>query len=585
MSRTIKHFRNQLSLFKPQRLVFIETRNTEDYVGKLGKSGQPDLAKARELLTANPEFAEKIEQNLITENASKLAEEKDRILGHITETKDREKAEVNLTIAVNYVHIKFIRLLKEARQKIEDEQAILNRAFFIEAKIRLEGLLGNEKISGEMENIYRLNCGWSPAELSSLSTEAINKKFPGTINSADIKPEDDPLVAIRMNALMAGARDLFFRHAEIQKDPQFLEKYETYLLFTIHSLKAEKDIVADSDFGNIAIPPEKFYRNNIGNLPERPEGAMTGSQFAMAVLGMSREEFDRDNEHRQFGKLTPTELQNALMMQIDLGNVPNFLRQLKKVTIKNRDGSTIDTYVMPDVIAIGSDTDYIRVPLMPVVAQMLAKRLNLSLPTKAVVDAIWDEAGKKPGDNNGLVGTQLSLTDYTRDLKKDGPYVDSFGWSVRHSLDVDSQLREQNRPPGTLVAGHQKEMVVTADASNRNSPYFGLLHFYGFYDQVGPNGHPVQTSPAHSTTWTEYSLGIRYASQMVTFTDNRGQRRVMSMNEAINNPETSRSLNRVGWQTSQNKNNPIPENPFDPSKAYDIDKVPRSIRNQLFIPT
>src|SRR5262245_9889088 len=87
-------------------------------------------------------------------------------------------------------------------------------------------------------------------------------------------------------------------------------------------------------------------------LPARPANAPTGSQFAASLRGM-----------------TPEQRETAVLKELMRGNVPDFLRHLTPVKVRSRDATghthTATLHVMPDYLAIGTDQDFVRIPMTP----------------------------------------------------------------------------------------------------------------------------------------------------------------------------------------------------------------------------
>jgi len=52
-------------------------------------------------------------------------------------------------------------------------------------------------------------------------------------------------------------------------------------------------------------------------------------------------------------------------------------------------------HVSPDYLAIGSDSDFVRVPMALPTARAIAWESGCSLPTKKLVDLIWAQATVK----------------------------------------------------------------------------------------------------------------------------------------------------------------------------------------------
>ena len=151
-----------------------------------------------------------------------------------------------------------------------------------------------------------------------------------------------------------------------------------------------------SPIGNDTIP--------ILNLPERRKDAWSGTEFARQIESLSR-----------------IEREKAVVEAILSGNVPTFSKTLKPVEVTEViDGKayTLLLFVTADYMAIGSDDDYLYVPLTPLAAQYLASKLNCVLPTKKVIDTIYHQAGLKltpqpiaPSDSMTTVPVFVQHTD------------------------------------------------------------------------------------------------------------------------------------------------------------------------------
>ena len=78
------------------------------------------------------------------------------------------------------------------------------------------------------------------------------------------------------------------------------------------------------------------------------------------------------------------------------GNLPQFLTKLKPVTLRGQLPSgetvTVTLCVTPDYLAIGSDNDFVRVPMGLAAALTVAGRFGFVLPTPKMVDAIYHQA-------------------------------------------------------------------------------------------------------------------------------------------------------------------------------------------------
>lgn len=210
------------------------------------------------------------------------------------------------------------------------------------------------------------------------------------------------------------------------------------------------------------------------NLPPRRADAQTGEQFKNEILTMT----DAQREQR-------------IINEIARGNVPDFIRELKPVTVSGTVGGqtrTTTIYVTPDYMAIGSDADYFRMPMGAPLAQQLATYLGCSLPTRKLVNDIYTSAPVKRAP--------VPFSPATYDIDS----VETF-WLSNEA--IDGQLA--GLTPGQIVGGTKKDVVVTAQLPLRPPP--ARVAIYGWHQL---NGTPIQPlSLVHENTYEDYSHGIR----------------------------------------------------------------------------
>jgi len=214
-------------------------------------------------------------------------------------------------------------------------------------------------------------------------------------------------------------------------------------------------------------------------LPPRPETAPTGSQFV-----------------KQITSLPLAQREQQIIAQVSLGNVPKFLRSLQPVQVTNSLNGITNAatfYVTPDYLAIGSDEDYFLAPISPETGQILADQLKCLLPTRKMVDDIYAAAPLK------LIPAPIPPS----------PAMTSVEVFNQHNSIVRTQRLEQLKlyPLGTLVAGHQKDVVVSSRLTN--AP--GKVAIYGWHQT---NGNPIQPLYlGHASSWVDYSQCTRLVLQ------------------------------------------------------------------------
>jgi hypothetical protein len=83
------------------------------------------------------------------------------------------------------------------------------------------------------------------------------------------------------------------------------------------------------------------------------------------------------------------------------GNVPAPMKQFRKIVFRTavvdsvdilRKPHTIEMWVLPDYLTIGTDESYVRMPMGPLAAQRIADSLHCILPTTYLVDRIAEVA-------------------------------------------------------------------------------------------------------------------------------------------------------------------------------------------------
>ena len=217
-------------------------------------------------------------------------------------------------------------------------------------------------------------------------------------------------------------------------------------------------------------------------LPARANDAISGSTFKNQIDTLSVE--DRENQ---------------IYQEILNGNIPTFLRDLVPISFSKtiKDSAYVVTYfVLPDYLAVGSDTDYFLMPMTPILAQKIAKAIGFTLPTKQMVDQIWSNASVKLPPSPIPPSAQMTTI----------PVM----WE--HNTRLKGQRKETLKQAslGDLVAGHKKDVIISNKIYEKSSK---PVVIYGWHYQ---NGTPIQPVYAgHSETYADYSHGIRLVQDSV----------------------------------------------------------------------
>jgi len=235
-------------------------------------------------------------------------------------------------------------------------------------------------------------------------------------------------------------------------------------------------------------------------------GQITGSQFAKRVLNM-------DARQRE----------QAILSAITGGNLPGFLHKLVPVELTYQDlsGKALKAtiFVMPEYLAIGSDKDYLRIPMDLYTAVAVASHLGYVLPTRKMVDAIYRQSAFHFSPEPMTPGPQMRSTKYYR----------------VHNEKIEAQSAAIGATQGALVSGHKKDVVIT----NLLDLNPGRIAIYGWHRL---NGAPIQPlSTVHGACYADYSHGIRLVSEKVMVD---GKER--SIYDVLQDPIASRVLSDEG---------------------------------------
>lgn len=219
-------------------------------------------------------------------------------------------------------------------------------------------------------------------------------------------------------------------------------------------------------------PPQPGLPLRIEHIRPRPEGALTGSGFA----GITTDLPGSRRQHRAVQELTG-------------GNVPEFLRTFVPVRLTHplAPGDTLVAviWVAPDYLAIGSDQDFLRIPLTYSSSTAVATEFGCSLPTRKMVDAIHEQA-------------EVKLQPLPM---RPGPLMRTMGYYVEHQRRIEEQ--RAGAVLGQLISGDKKDIVLT----NRLWRKPGRIAIYGWHRVSGEPIQPLST--VHAAEYADYSHGLR----------------------------------------------------------------------------
>ncbi len=211
-------------------------------------------------------------------------------------------------------------------------------------------------------------------------------------------------------------------------------------------------------------------------LPERKETAPGGTAF-----------------YKQIAAMKWNEREPMMIKEILSGNIPEFLKRLVPVHVELKDtsGEIINgTYfVTTDYLSVGNNDDFARVPMTPMAAQQIADSLHCFLPTRKMVNDIYNQAKIK------LEPLPMFA------------FRDSTATFYQHHLMIEGQRKNRHG----LIAGIKKDVVISSKINNDAKP--DRVAIYGWHKLDAVPIQPLYSG--HINWYVDYSHGIRLVSRTI----------------------------------------------------------------------
>lgn len=251
------------------------------------------------------------------------------------------------------------------------------------------------------------------------------------------------------------------------------------ILITICWLLISSLVIFGQPSSKIILSDTLFYLN----IPERSVDAIEGTDFVNQVIGLSI----RDRE-------------KAIAKEILSGNVPSFSRKLKPLTIIqiiNSKSYELVFFTVCDYMAVGSDHDYLYIPMTPSTAQYLADNMDCSLPTKRIVDIIYNKAEIKLKPQPIPPSDKMTTVPVFR----------------QHTDSIKKQLTQigLDRSTDNIIAGHKKDIIISNKIYSTDRDYERVV-IYGWHLSKNNPIQPVYSG--HIAMYADYSHGVRLIAKL-----------------------------------------------------------------------
>ncbi len=296
------------------------------------------------------------------------------------------------------------------------------------------------------------------------------------------------------------------------------------------------------------------------DLPEQSENSIVASKFVEQVKDLSI-----------------IEREKALVKEILKGNVPSFSRKLKAINFTrdiNNKTYKVQFLTTCDYLAIGSDEDYLYIPTTPSTAQFLADQFDCILPTKKLVDIIYNKS-------------QIKLSPQPIPPSNKMTTIPVF---LEHTDSIKEQIERLNlnREDNNIIAGHKKDIIISKKIYNHNKNFDPVV-IYGWHRGINNPIQPVYNG--HNSMYADYSHGVRLIYNYAIVNDD-----TLSITEILKDSELSKLFSNEGVITKpyyppskyltflHNRNNNYPTkfvlkqnypNPFNPTTTINY-TIPES---------
>lgn len=217
---------------------------------------------------------------------------------------------------------------------------------------------------------------------------------------------------------------------------------------------------------------------------------------------------------RRYAQLDPSDdaaRHHLVLAQVAEQNMPDSWDDWVTVTVNGRKGTVLEFDVSPHGLRIGTNDDWVEVPLDGPHSAAAADMLGARLATAWMVGQIYEAARSK-----GRVARYFAATQIARSLgyddwdpnAPDGAKMMSAEFFERRNALLREWLQKNEVDDSVLVAGYFKCVVPPVDGVTRP----GGLEMLGGYDDAGSRIQPL-SGGFHEQSFYDYSQNLRLAKE------------------------------------------------------------------------
>lgn len=193
-------------------------------------------------------------------------------------------------------------------------------------------------------------------------------------------------------------------------------------------------------------------------------------------------------------------LEDIIVETVTAGQVPDALRHFHKITFTTpvvdsveilRKKHKVEMWVLPDYVAIGTNDDFVRMPMGPLAAQRIADALDCTLPTPFLVDRI---AEASEGHVDIFPFRPLGNRNSQPIVFQDSNNA------------INAQFKAYGYEFGQFISGLKKDIVLTYKIMTLTE-YERNVAIYGWHHPDGRAQQPLFVR--HGNFYVDYSHGVR----------------------------------------------------------------------------
>lgn len=193
-------------------------------------------------------------------------------------------------------------------------------------------------------------------------------------------------------------------------------------------------------------------------------------------------------------------LEDLIVETVTAGQVPDALRHFRKITFTTpvvdsveilRKKHKVEMWVLPDYVAIGTNDDFVRMPMGPLAAQRIADALDCTLPTTYLVDRI---AEASEGHVDIFPFRPLGSRNCQPIVFQDSNNA------------INAQFKAYGYHFGQFISGLKKDIVLTYKIMTLTE-YERNVAIYGWHHPDGRAQQPLFIR--HGNFYVDYSHGVR----------------------------------------------------------------------------